>query len=68
MYIDKLDDIVNKYNKTCHSTYIDFNEEENDKNPIFKVNDHVTVSKCKNIFTNGYTPIWSEEVFKIEKK
>ena len=62
MYIDKLDDIVDKYNNTYHrtikmkhvdvkdNTYFDFKKEVNDKNPKFKVGDHVRISKCKNIF------------------
>ena len=33
------------------------------KNPKFKVDDHVRISKYKNIFAKGYTPNWSEEVF-----
>ena len=61
-YIDKLDDIVNKYNNTCHrtikmkpidvkdSTYINIDKEVNDKDPQFKVDDHVRISKYKNIF------------------
>ena len=75
VYIDKLDDIVNKYNNTYHrtttmrpihvkdNTYIDFEKEVNDKNPKFKVGDHVRFSKYKNIFAKGYMPNWSEEVF-----
>ena len=52
--IDKLDDIVKKYNNTYHTTikikpadntYIDFEKEVNDKNPKFKVGDHVRISK-----------------------
>ena len=39
----------------------------NDKGPKFKVNDHVTISKYKNIFTKGYTPNWSEEIFVVNK-
>ena len=47
MYIDKLDEIVNKYNNTYHSTtkmkpvdvssstYIDFNKENNKEDPKF---------------------------------
>ena len=31
------------------STYIDFNIENNDKNPKFMVGDHVRISKYKNI-------------------
>ena len=49
------------------NTYIDFIKEVNDKDPKFKVDDHVTVSKYKNIFAKGYSPNWSEEVFVIGK-
>ena len=71
-YIDKLDDIVDEYNNTCHrtikmkpvdvkgNTYIDFEKEVNDKDPKFKVGDHVRISRYKNIFAKGYTPNWSE--------
>ena len=67
VYIDKLDDIVGKYNNTYHRTikikpvdvkdhtYIDFKKEVNDKDPKFKVGDRVRISKYKNIFTKGYT-------------
>ena len=47
--------------------YIDFEKEINDKDPKFKVGDHVRISKYKNIFAKGYTPNWSEEVFVIKK-
>ena len=79
MYIDKLDDIVDEYNNTYHrtikmkpvdvkdNTYIDFKKESNDKNPKFKVCDHVRISKYKNVFAEGYMPNWSEEIFIIKK-
>ena len=79
VYIDKLDDIVKKYSNTYHTlikmkpvdvkdnTYIDFKKEVNDKNPKFKVGDHVGISKYKNIFAKGYMPNWSEEIFIIKK-
>ena len=79
IYIDKLDEIVNEYNNTYHrtikiksldvkdNTYIGFKKEVNDKDPKFKVGDHVRISKYKNIFAKGYTPNWSEEVFVIKK-
>ena len=79
VYIDKLDDIVNKYNNTYHSTikmkpvdvksntYIDSSKEINDKDPKFKIGDIVRISKYKNIFAKGYVPNWSEEVFVIKK-
>ena len=75
VYIDKLDDIVDRYNNTYHSaikmkpidlkdnTYIDTAKEINNKDPKFKVGDRVRISKYKNIFAKGYTPNWSEEVF-----
>ena len=65
MSIDKLSDIVNEYNNTYHSnikmkpvdvkssTYIDFDKENNDKDPEFKVGYHVRISKCKTIFAKG---------------
>ena len=57
VYIDKLNDIVGEYNKACHrainmepldvkdNTCIDFKKDINDKEPIFKVGDHVRISK-----------------------
>ena len=50
-----------------YDTYIDFEKEVNDRNPKFKVGDHVRISKYKTIFAKGYTPNWSEEVFVISK-
>ena len=79
VYIDKLDDIVDEYNNTYHrsikmkpldvkdNTYIDFKKEVNDKNPKFKVGDHVRISKYKNTFAKGYVHNWSEEIFIIKK-
>ena len=79
LYIDNLDDIVNEYNNTYHRTikmkhvdvknnaFINIAKEVNDKDPKFKVGDHVRISKCKNIFTKGYTPNWSEETFVIKE-
>ena len=82
VYIDKLDDIVDEYNNTYHTTikikpinvkdnsYINTDIEINNNDPKFKVGDHVRTSKYKNIFSKGYTPNWSEEVFvtkKVEK-
>ena len=79
MYIDKLDDIVKKYNNTYHTvikmkpinvkdnTCIDFKKEVNDKDPKYKVGNHVRIAKYKNLFTKGYMPNWSEEVFIVSK-
>ena len=80
VYIDKLDHTVNKYNNTYHSTikvkavdvksntYIDSSKEINEKNPKFKIGDNVRISKYKNVFVNGYTTSWAEEVLVIKKK
>ena len=79
VYIDKLDDIVDESNNTYHTTvkmkpadvkdntYINADKEINNKDPKFKVGDHVRISKYKNIFAKGYMPNWSEEVFVIKK-
>ena len=47
------------------NTYIDFKKEFNDKDPKFKIGDHVRISKYKNIFAKRYMPNWSEEIFII---
>ena len=55
MYIDKLDDIVKECNNTYHTsikmkpvvkdnTYMEFKKEINNKDPKFKVGDHVRIS------------------------
>ena len=49
VYINKLDDIVNKYNNT-YSTPIDDSVQSNDKDPKLEVGDHVTISEYENIF------------------
>ena len=49
------------------NTYINTDKEINNKDPKFNIGDHVRISKYKNIFVKGYTPIWSEEVFVIKK-
>ena len=66
VYIDKLDDKVDEYNNTYHTTitmkpidvkdniYINADKEINNKDPKFKVGE-------------GYIPNWSEEVFVIKK-
>ena len=46
------------------NTYVDPSKEANNKDPKFKVGDHVRISTQKNIFAKGYTPNWSEEVKK----
>ena len=62
MFIDKLSDIVNEYNNTYYrtikmksvdvkdKTYIICSKENHEKVSEFKVDDHVRISKYKNIF------------------
>ena len=49
------------------NTQIDFGKRSNNKDHKFQVDDHVRISKYKNIFAKGYTPNWSEEIFVIKK-
>ena len=79
VYINKLNDIVGEYNNTYHrtikmkpvnvedNTSVAFKKEVNDKDPKFKVGDHVKISKYKNIFAKGYTTNLSEEFFVVSK-
>ena len=67
VYFDVLYDIVNKYNNAVHRTikmkpidvtsdsYGEYNEYSNEKDPKFKVVDHIKISKYKNIFAKKYT-------------
>ena len=64
MYIDKLDNVINRYNNTYHrttkmkmkafnvisNTYIASSKKINDKDPKLKISDNVRISKYKNIF------------------
>ena len=48
------------------STYIDFDVENNKKDPKFEVVDHVRISKY-NIHAKGYVLNWSKDVFVIKQ-
>ena len=59
MHINKLDDKVNEYKNTYHrtikmksadNTYIDSSKEISDKDPKYKIGDHVRISKYKHNF------------------
>ena len=79
LYIDKLDDIVDEYSNTYHTTikmkpidvkdntYINTSKKNNYNDAKFKVGDRVRISKYKNIFAKEYMPNWSKEVFVIKK-
>ena len=79
VYFNVLDDIVDKYNNTYHKTikmkpidveddsFAEYNEQSKEKDPKFKVGDHVRISKFKNIFAKRYTPNWIDEIFIVKK-
>ena len=79
VYFNVLNDVVGEYKNTYHKTikmkptyvksdsFVEYNEESNEKDPKFKVGDHVRISKYKNIFAKGYAPNWSEEIFVIKQ-
>ena len=67
VHIYRLDDIIDKCDNKYYtaikikstdvktSTCIDFDVENNDKDPKFKVGDHVRISTYKNIFAKVHT-------------
>ena len=64
VYIDKLDDIVSKYNNTYHSTIkvkpVDVKSSTHiDSSKEINGDGDVRISKQKNIFAKGYVPNWS---------
>ena len=79
VYFDALDDIIDKYNNLVNRTikvkptdvtsnsYAEYNENTNEKDPKFKVGDHVRISRCKKNFAKGYTQNCSEEHFVVSK-
>ena len=80
VYFDVLDDVVNKFNNTIHRTikmklldvtsdsYVEYNQDSNEKDPKFKAGDRVRISRYKKIFAKGYLQNWSEDVFIICKR
>ena len=78
-YFDVLGDIVDKYNNAYHKTikmkpvdveddsFAEHNEESHEKDPKFKVGDHVRISKFKNLFAKGYTPNRTENFLLLKK-
>ena len=75
-YLPYLNKLVDQYNnhsvnkKPINADYSALTEkiETNSKPPKFKVNDRVRITKCKNIFSKGYTKNWSREIFIIDCK
>ena len=50
------------------NTYINIDKKVNDKDPKFKVANHVRISKYKNIFAKGYNSNWSEDLNDLNGK
>ena len=84
VYFVVLNDIVDKCNNTFQrttkmkpidvktDTYAEYSVDSNEKDPKFKVSNHVKISKDKNVkiqkrFTKGYTSHWYGKVFVISK-
>ena len=47
--------------------HIDFNKENNNETPKFKIGNNIRLSKRRNIFVKDYVPNQSEEVFVTKK-
>ena len=69
VYIDKLDDRVNKPLKPFDvkpNMYIGFNKENKKEGRKSKFGD-VRISKYKNTFAKGYVPNWCKEDFVFKR-
>ena len=81
-YINILDDLVNAYNHSVHSTVCSSpyaisydsvspcNIKEDvivNNKQMFNVGDHVRVSKAKTVFEKGYNQNWTIEIFTVSK-
>ena len=74
VYVDKLDDVVNEYNNTYHrtikirpikikdNTYFDYIKEVNNKDPKFKVDEHVRISKYKTFLLKDILQIGQKKL------
>ena len=79
VYIDNLDDIVSEYNNTYHrtfkmkpidvkdNTYINTDKEVNEKDPKFKVGDHVSISKYKTVLLKAILQIGLKKYLLFKK-
>ena len=79
LYINKFDEIVNKYNNAYHKTvkmklidvksskYNDLNKKNNKEDPIFEVGDHVRISKYKIFFQKVAFQIGLKNLLRLKK-
>ena len=79
VYIDILDDIVDEYNNTYHcaikmkpadvkdNTYINADKEINNKDPKFKVGDHIRIQNTKTFLLKGICLIGVKKYLLLKK-
>ena len=48
-------------------SYAEYTEDFSEKDPNFKIGDHVRISKYKNSLAKGYAPNQSQDVFVVSK-
>ena len=51
------------------NSYVEYKVDSNEKDPKFKIGDHVRILKYRNIFAKGHTPNWPDifVICKIKK-
>ena len=74
-WLSIIQDIVDKYNDTIHTstkttpsetfTKLEYEKEINVIKPKFKVGEKVRIYRWKSHFEKGYTKLWTNELFKI---
>ena len=79
VYIDKLDDLVDEYNNTYRNkiktkpinvkdnTYVNTDKEINNKDPKFKVGDHVRIQNTKTFFVKATPQIGLKKYLLFKK-
>ena len=56
-----------KNSPTVYKRLMMLNKKFGDRPPKFKVGDSIRISKYKHVFSKGYTPSWSGEVFTVQE-
>ena len=67
VYYDVLDDVVNKYNNTKHSTIKMKPIDVGDNNKRVYIDEHNEKDRRFKVGDKGYTPNWSKEIFIVDK-
>lgn len=80
-WYSSLSKLIHQYNNSKHTTikttpfkarsnsfkYVQQLKKTHLKKPKFKINDKVRVSKYKHVFSKGYKPNWTTEIFTVSK-